>query len=248
MARTSRSASRSSSRDVSRAASPSLVASARAPRRTVRSKTATPAPSESPVPVPELDDIFNLLELPVNAMGAFAVSPEAVADAEHFDAQALSSPETAPPTRRKEIASAGSQKELLRIPHLLRSDEMDLQNHLSSNDAMLAELIAPFTARDIIKLILNKKRVDKTRTAEMEQKDKVIQIREGKIKELDTVIKAMTVRANHAAQNKHLTDEAKQLRVRPPLAALPCLPMSLLHPPQPRLILLPLARSNVCRR
>ena len=83
------SASRSASRDVSRASSPSLVASASAPRRTVRSKATTPAPPESPEPAPKLDDIFQMLENPLDVIGAFVMSP--VADAENFDRQALSS-------------------------------------------------------------------------------------------------------------------------------------------------------------
>ena len=209
--------SRLASRSSSRAASPSVVASASVPRRTVKSKAATPAPSEAPAPEPEPDDdLFQQMGVSLGDLGDFLVSPVAVRDAENVNAQAQSSPVSAPPTLCTEIAPAGSEKELLRIHHLLRSSLVDLQNLLSSNDARLDELLAPVTKRELLKLILNKKRVDTTRTAEMEQKDKVIQIREGTIKQQDIVIKASTVRANHEAQNKHNTDEAKQLRVRPP--------------------------------
>ena len=138
-----RSTSRSTSRDVSRASSPPPDAIASAPRRAVRSEATTSASSKSPAPA-GLDALFQLLQ--DDDLGAFVCSPGSPeADAENCDRQALSSPDGAPPTARKEIIPPGAQKQLMFLHHLLRSDEIDLQNLLSSNDAMLAEIIAPIT-------------------------------------------------------------------------------------------------------
>ena len=103
----------------------------------------------------------------------------------------------------------------MRLSHLLKSSEEDLENLSIVNKALAVNLVEQPKIIELLKLNLVKKKCDKKRTVESEEQLQVIKVREEKIKELSMVIQADKIHVNHAAQDKHLDPTA----VRPPIFA-----------------------------
>ena len=222
-------ASRSSSRTASRSSSPSPApVSARTSGRAPKPATVTPAEPMTPAAEEEVAEEEEEVELHAVA-GAFVLSPDAREEAENSDVQLPTSPESATAALPKEIASAApAVKKKMLIAHALKMPVEEVKNLLNSNEAMLGELFVEFTKHDVLKLIATKKAVETTTSAKMEKMGQVLKDRDEKVRTLERDMNATKVRANHAAQNKHLEPDAVQLRVRTPFtsAAFLSLPIS----------------------
>jgi len=135
------------------------------------------------------------------------------------------SPSSAPPTVAKEPAQVrdGLQSKV-KLANLLKSSIEELESFTRMDEAHVANLVELPTATEIFKMIIVKKKCEQKRSVEMEQLKQMVKAREEKISEQSTKINADKIRANHAAQNKHLEPAAVQLKVRTQIAARPSLP------------------------
>ena len=258
--RSSRTASRTASRDPSPVSTP-VASSSRGGRKPKAAPTAAPS---SPTPSLAEDTPWEALVLPDadDVFGAFRVSPDG--DAGDVEPLAPDTPASAPPTAAKP-APVGQLAGQMELPHLLRSTIEELENLLRMDANLATDVVAQPTRIDVMKLILTKKRCEKKKAGEIAGLRQEIKTREESLKVSNTELQATKIRANHAAQNKHLQPEVVQLRVRPPLPPHPLGPTrgnlgggrNLLPAPppfpcsthlSPRLILLPFARRPACRR
>lgn len=231
----SRSTSRSRSASTSRNTSPRPSTSI-ASRRASRARAPTPTASPSPLNEINVDEFLEELNVPMaENVHAFVVPNSPEPEAENDDVQDALSPSSAPPTVAKEPAQVrDGQQSKMKLAKLLKSSIEELESFSRMDEAHVANLVELPTTTELFKMIIIKKKCEQKRSEEMEQLKQMVKAREDKISEQSTKINADKIRANHAAQNKHLEPAAVQLRVRSQITRPPLSPIDHLQHPAPQ--------------